>query len=309
VLFGLAWLAIWAFFGGALCRMIALHATRDERLDLKEALSFAKAKFANFFLVQLFPAAVLLIGVVALVIAGLIGSIPFLDAIVGLLFFLALAAGFAMAFVIVGAAGGGCLMFPTIAVESSDTFDAFSRSLAYVFTRPWKWGFYVILSLIYGAICLAFTKLFVRLMMICVHGAVAFGMNWGWNTVTVKDPAGATAQAPKLDALWKAPTLNFDTPFYGSFAGPEVTGFFPSSTQFFVKTWVYLVWGAVAAFAVCLFYTSSTLIYLLLRREVDATDIEDIYLEDFDFESPAPAEAPKPAASGGTSLPVIGQSP
>ena len=37
-----------------------------------------------------------------------------------------------------GTVGGFGLMYPTVAVEGSDSFDAISRSFSYVFARPWR---------------------------------------------------------------------------------------------------------------------------------------------------------------------------
>lgn len=308
-LFGLACVAIWAYLGGALCRMIALHATRDERLGLREALAFAREKFLAFFLAQLFPLAIVAGAGFLLLLAGLVGCIPALDVLVGVFFFLAILAGCAMAFVIVGTAAGGFLMFPTIAVERSDPFDAVSRALGYVYERPWRLTLYASLSLLYGALCIAFVKLFIRVSLVCTHAAIGLGMNVA--DTNVKN-SGTTVETPKLDAIWQAPSMTFDTPFYGVFSDQSLSGT-AGASRFFIKSWVYLLWAVVAAFAICLFYSSSTLIYLLLRRDVDATDLEEIFLEDFDAEPyPAPAggaSAPPPAASGGTSLPIMGQDP
>ncbi|HNM16124.1 MAG TPA: hypothetical protein PKJ64_15220, partial [bacterium] len=40
------------------------------------------------------------------------------------------------------------------------------------------------------------------------------------------------------------------------------------------------------SFIVSFYYCSTTIIYFLLRREVDATDLEDVYVGDEDDESP-----------------------
>jgi hypothetical protein len=120
----------------------------------------------------------------------------------------------------------------------------------------------------------------------------------------------AAGEAPKLEAMWQAPSLGFGgTAFYGGFDLYDVSGA-SSIGQFLLKCWVYSVYGLVAALVISYFYCANTIIYLLLRREVDATDIEDVYLEDLSDE-PAPpptseAKGPQPNASGGTSLPVIG---
>ena len=55
--------------------------------------------------------------------------------------------------------------------------------------------------------------------------------------------------------------------------------------------WVYLVIGLVGAFAISFYFSSNTMIYYLMRREVDATDLDDVYVEEMDDEIPD-TEAP-----------------
>ena len=97
--------------------------------------------------------------------------IPFIGPIlVGLLFFLALAASLVMTLLVLGTVGGFDLMYPTIAVEGSDSFDAISRSFSYVYARPWRMLWYTAVAVIYGAA----TYLFVRLFLFpdVEHGAL-----------------------------------------------------------------------------------------------------------------------------------------
>ena len=59
--------------------------------------------------------------------------------------------------------------------------------------------------------------------------------------------------------------------------------------------------GLVAACMVGYFYSASSVIYVLLRKEVDLTDIEDVYLENGQSEegtaaSPTDEATEKPAA-------------
>jgi len=110
---------------------------------------------------------VLGIGLIVAVVAGLVLLIPWLgEIIVGALFFLALAAGFVMTLVLIGTAGGFNLMYPTIAVEGSDSFDAISRSFSYVYAKPWRMLFYSAVALAYGAITYLFVRLFIYLTLL-----------------------------------------------------------------------------------------------------------------------------------------------
>ncbi len=69
-----------------------------------------------------------------------------------------------------------------------------------------------------------------------------------------------------------------DGPFFGTFGDAQLR-----HVSWFgrvcLKAWIYSLWGLVAAFVVSFFYSASSIIYFLLRREVDLTDIEDVYVE------------------------------
>lgn len=300
ILFGILALAIWSLFGGACCRVAALRATRDERIGMGEALTFAKGRFLNFFFAPLMPLLVILGIGLFLFLGGLIGWIPwFGEVIVGLLFFLVILAGFALAFVIIGAAAGGSLTFPTVAVEGSDAFDAFSRTYSYIYAKPWRTALYMLVAIGYGAICLLFVKFFARLMFWAASLFLGFSMNWG----TAAVEKGQPTDVPKLHAIWQAPTLSGEGSFWGSFDEVKLANI-SWFAQLLVRGWVYLLWALVVAFAISFFYSASTVIYLLLRREVDLTDVEDVYFEDLPAEETAAAPPPT-APEGGTSLPVI----
>src|SRR5206468_8815700 len=119
---------------------------------------------------------VLAIGLIV-ALGGALGNIPFFGPIiVGGLFFLALAAGFVMSLVLLGLVGGLNLMYPTIAVESSDSFDAISRSFSYLYARPWRLAFYTVVSVVYGALTYLFVRLFIYLMLMLTHKFVGYGI-------------------------------------------------------------------------------------------------------------------------------------
>ena len=46
-----------------------------------------------------------------------------------------------------------------------------------------------------------------------------------------------------------------------------------------ISFWVYLTVGLLGAFAISFYFTANTIIYYLMRNEVDATEMDDVYLE------------------------------
>ena len=270
VVFTLLFLTIWAIFGGAISRIAAVHVARDEKLSVRAALAFSLGKFLSFVSAPLIPLViVLIVGLVPLV-AGFLASIPYIGPIFNIamtvLFVLILAAGFVMTLVMLGTFGGFNLMYPTIAVEGSDSFDAISRSFSYVYARPWRMVFYTLIAVIYGALCYMFVRTFVWLMLTLTHHFVAAGM---------------FAKAPSTEYLWpvmwrgpSAPPgrLAYDIDFL-------TLAWHQDIAAFFLAFWVYLVVAMLGAFAISFYFSANTIIYFLLRNEVDATEMDDVYLE------------------------------
>ncbi len=286
IIYSLFCLAVWGLAGGAICRIAALHATRDEKIPLREAFSFANQKFFSFFLAPLMPVIFVFGCCLPLLVIGAIGVIPFLgELFVGLTFFIVLIISFILAMIIIGGVSGLGLLYPTIAVEGSDTFDAFSRSYSYVYARPWRTIFYTLVTAIYGTLCFIFVKVLVGLVFGSASAIVGFTMN-------LKSAAYA-APLGKLQAMWFSPTLS--GPFFGRFYLFKLS-WSEAVASFFVALWVFLLVGLVIAFAVSFFFSGYTFIYLLLRRCVDATELDEVYVEELETKLSQPAvPQPEPA--------------
>jgi hypothetical protein len=296
-------LAIWALFGGAIHRIAALHFARDEKISMGTALKFAAGKFISFYTAPLIPLGIsIFIGLFLLAGGFLLGSWGG-GILMGLLFPLAILGGMLIAFLVVGLAGGAGLMYPTIAVESSDSFDAISRSYSYIFGKPWRAAFYALAALVYGVICYLFIRLFAFVVLAATHAFVGAGALGGGEALS---PA-----ADRLDLLWPAPTFDhlLSSPCWQAMSFWETIG------AGLIWFWVMLVAASVLAFLVSYCASANTAIYYLLRRTVDATDLDDVFVDEVE-EAPAgepapptaepakPADQPKPAepAAGETKV-------
>jgi hypothetical protein len=287
-IFGLLSLALWSLFGGAICRIAAVHVARDEKLSIRSALMFSGGKFLSFLFAPIIPL-LIVVGVGLLVTVGsAVANIPYFGPIVvGAVFILALAAGFIMSLVLLGLIGGFNLMYPTVAVEGSDSFDAISRSFSYLYARPWRLGFYTLVSVVYGAAAYLFVRFFIFLMLVLAH---KFG---GLAVVT-----SAPSTAPLWSSLWPDPStsgrLSYEIDTLSLTFAQEIGARL-------IWLWVYLIIAMLGAFTVSFYFSANTIIYYLMRREVDATDLDDVYLEQIDDEFADPivadAPAPEPAAN------------
>ena len=286
ILFLLLCLASWALFGGAVYRIAALHATREEKISAVQALRFSINKFFSFLTAPIIPLLIILVLGLLLAIGGLVGNLGGFGAmLLGLLFFLAILVGLLVAFLLIGLTAGCSLMYPTIAVEGSDSFDAISRSFSYVFARPWRSILYAAVATLHGALCYLFVRLFAFLALAATHTF----LNWGIWTGGKKLADGAT----RLDVLWLAPTFEeLHSWTWVAMSWAEKIG------AVLIGLWVYLVIGGVAAFLLSYLASSTTVIYTLLRQRVDATELDDVYVEEGSAEVAAEPAAPPAAESG-----------
>ncbi len=293
VLIGAWTLVIWSIFGGAICRIAAVHVARDEKLSIRSALMFSGGKFLSFLFAPIIPL-LIVVGIGLLVTAGsALANVPYVGPIfVGLVFILSLACGFLMALVLLGLIGGFNLMYPTVAVEGSDSFDAISRSFSYLYARPWRLGFYTILSIIYGAVSFLFVRFFIFVMLVLTHKFAGLAI------FTTTDSA-----VPLWTSLWPNPgtaaRLSYEIDTMSLSFAQEIGARM-------IWLWVHLVIAMLGAFVVCFYFSSNTIIYYLMRREVDATDLDDVYLEQPDDEfgdplTPEPSSTPTPPSENGGS--------
>ena len=81
-----------------------------------------------------------------LVIFGLLMKLDLLVMLLSVIWPVALVIGFLMAMLLVGLFFGWPLMWATVGVESTDAFDSLSRAYSYVFHRPLRLLFYVIVA-------------------------------------------------------------------------------------------------------------------------------------------------------------------
>lgn len=285
LLLGVA-LAVWALLGGAIHRIAALHFGRDQKISIGQALRFSAGKFPSFYFAPLIPLGIILVIGVLLSLGGFLFGSWGGGILMGVLLPLALIGGLLIAFLLVGLGGGGALMYPTIAVESSDSFDAIGRSYSYVYGRPWRAAFYSLVAVVYGVICYLFVRFCAFLALAATHWFVGAGVVGGGQTIS--------PTADKLDVLWPAPT--FDN-LLTSAPGEAMGGVEPVGA-WLIWFWTMFVAATVLAFLLSFLASATTSIYFLLRRRIDATDLDDVYvdepMEEFGAE---PAEEPTAPAA------------
>ena len=167
--------AVWAFFGGVITRLAAVSLANRGPVSLRQAVQFVATRYVNYLLSPMVPLAIIAVVIVGLFIYGSFALIPLVGdlLLIGLLLPLVLLAGVIMAIFLVGLVGYP-LMYPTLSVEgdSSDTFDALSRSVNYVYQSPWNYLWYWFVAVLYGAVVTFFVLFFTSLAVYVAKWAV-----------------------------------------------------------------------------------------------------------------------------------------
>ncbi|MCH7729462.1 MAG: hypothetical protein IH991_23745 [Planctomycetes bacterium] len=249
-LFGGLWtVLVWALFGGAITRIAIMQLGCDERISMRDGLKHAMRKISSYFMSPLLPIIGVVFCAVPIVILGLIMKADF-GVIIGSVFWvLALLSGFVMALLLLGLLFGWPLMWATLSAEGTDSFDALSRSYAYTFQRPLKYLFYVVMAALLGALTFWLVFYFSETLIHLTY----WGAHWGTGSERMGEIKNAVDG--KADGV-----LHF---------GASI-----------INILEHIIRTLAAAFSYSFFWCAMCAIYLLLRRDVDQTEFDEIFVDD-----------------------------
>jgi hypothetical protein len=275
---GIVLLFIWSFFGGAIARIAALDFARNERPQIGQATAFAAGKFGSFFWSPVVPLIFVAVLLLCNVLLGLVGRIPVVGPIIlGLCYVLAVLSAFLVVLLLIGTTFGCIFMWPTIAMEGTDSFDAISRSFNYLYARPWKTIWCVLVAAAYGLAVTLFVGAFAGLLLTIAAHSVQLGMGYRFARIGQFLQFSAPPEGSRIPELWAGIWMK--------------------------AVWVTVV-GLVLGFCASYKFSAMTIIYSVLRRDVDGTDMSEVFLpepEEPPAEPPGaePPAEPKPGATAG----------
>ena len=243
-------LLVWCLFGGAITRIAVVRLGRDERVGLRESLDFARRKLPSFFGAPLLPLlAIVLLGL-PLILLGLLMRLEVGVLVAGVLWAAIGVTGLVMALFGIGLLFGWPLMWSTISTEGTDAFDAISRSYAYTFQRPLHYAIYAVLATVLGVLGWIIVGFFCDVTIQLADWAIAWG-------------AGPDRFAGVQLAL----------------TDPSASGLFWSGAKL-IQFFTGCIRAFLTAFSAGYFWVAAGGVYLLLRRDADQTEIDDIFLEE-----------------------------
>ena len=253
--------AIICLCGGAICRSAALEFSGGQKPGIGEMLRFSFSNFHNFLTAPVLAFGMTVFFGLFIFLLGLIGNLPWAgELIVAILLWVALACSLLTVFLLVGTVASGALMFPVIAYECSDGFDAISRSFTYVFTKPWPMLCYMSIATFYGTVSYLVVRFLVFLVLIVTYNLLDLGL-------FVK-----VADVEKLTVIWPKPEF---LSLIGS-GVIEPSNILLDFSSFIIQVTVFLVVATVLAFVISFCFCANTIIYSLMRKNVEHTPIDTI---------------------------------
>jgi len=250
LLCGLWSLAVWGLFGGAMTRSVAMQLTRQETIPWGQARNFAMRHWLNYFTAPLYPLLGVFLLAIPVAFLGLIAQLDIGALLAAVLWPLAMLAGLLMAMLLLGLFFGWPLMWGTVSVEANDAFDAFSRSYAYVYQRPLNYLFYAIVASVLGVLGYLLVGYFAEGVIHLTNWAASWG-----------------AGNERIAALTGQSTDLMITSVTGNYA------------VLLIGLWAALVRLIAVGFSISYLWSAATAIYLLLRRDVDSAEMDEIQLE------------------------------
>jgi len=272
ILCGLWGAAVWAFFGAAICRTAAVRLAADEQIGVGAALRYASRKWPAYFAAPLLPVGGVLLATIAVLVLGWIMQFNPGLVLAGALWWLVLVAGFLMAVLQLGLLSGWPLMWAAISTEGTDSFDALSRSYAYVFQRPLRYLFYIVVAAVIGWLGWLLVKNFAAGVIWLGYWAAGWGC--GQDTIaSILHPGDELSDVGRIGAGM-------------------------------IRFWTGCVKLLAVGYLFSYFWSASASVYFLLRRDVDATEMDEVFLDADAAEQEAPlspvADNSSVVGNGGT---------
>ena len=248
-LFRCIWfLLVWSIFATSIARYVALRLVDEEQPSFRDTLCFGMKKWPAAFNSATF----VFTGILALALPGAaLGLLMRFDwglAVVGVIWPLVLLGAVVIAILGIGLAAGWPLMVAAVGVERGDSFQAISTAFSYLYQRPIHFAFYGFISCVLAVFGFFAAGLFADTTVMFALWAGSFGMGHE----RTADVIGAVAQGHG-DPRW----------------GIQALPFWTDSLRVLLSSFG---WG--------FFWCIAPAIYLLLRQSVDATELDEIVLDE-----------------------------
>jgi hypothetical protein len=245
----LAWLVlVWSIFGTGIARHVALKLVGEDAPGPLGALWYGASKWLAAFN----AAAFVLVGIASLSLPGAALGLAMRTewglAIAGAIWPLVLAGAVVLAILAVGVVAGWPLMVAAVGVERGDSFQAISTAFSYVYQRPLHYAFYALVAAAVALPTLAVAAAFADATGNLALWAASFGMGHDRTAEVLAWATGDAAGAP--------------------FGGRAIA------------FWTRCLEGLLSSFGWGYAWAIATAAYMLLRRDVDGTEFDEVVIEE-----------------------------
>ena len=194
-----------------------------------------------------------LFGIVALSIPGALLGLAMRTewglAFAGVVWPLVLLGAVVLAILAIGVVAGWPLMVAAVGVERGDSFQAISTAFSYLYQRPLHYAFYALVALLVAVPALAVAGLFADATGTLAMWAASFGMGHERTAAVLDGLAGTGGEA----ATWGVKAISF---------------------------WSRGLATLLSSFGWGYFWAIATAAYMLLRQDVDGTELDEVVIDE-----------------------------
>lgn len=244
---GLWTLLVWSVFGGAITRVTVKRLGTNEQINPLDGIRFAIEKLPSHVGGAILPVGVAFLLSMPLMLLGVIMRANAGVALVGTFYLIMLPVAFLLAVVMLGWIFAWPLVWGVLSSDGTDAFDAVSRAYSYTCQRPIRYAFYLVLTFLLGY----------------------FGwlLVWAFSELVVQSGMWAlTIGAGEDQMLQILKAVNNE---------PVDSGLLRFGARF-IAFWNGIARTFGSAFAYSYFWCGFAAIYLLMRYDVDATELDEI---------------------------------
>ncbi len=280
VLLYVALFYVWSGAGGAVSRLAALEYARDELPTLNEARQMVRARRKAYFLAPVMPLLLIVFLSILNALGGLVASVPYLGPI--LLVFpgwplLVITTVLIVFLAVLGVLGFG-MMMPAVSVEGKDAFESWSTAYGYVLWGLRRFICYTLVIGVIGLIAAVVAWAIGELLIYLIYQTVNLGfvrqMPW------LIYEAGRVEFGPAAGA-WRIGLLPGPDPYMGVFSG-------------ILLALLLLVRAVPVGYVLGYFFTANTIVYLLMRKDQDGIEVDEVCEAAEETELGVPPAPPEP---------------
>jgi hypothetical protein len=240
---------VWSIFGTGITRHVALKLVGEDPPGPIAATLFGSRKWVPSFNSVLF----VLVGILALSIPGALLGLGMRTewglAFAGAVWPLVLLGALVLAILAVGLVAGWPLMVAAVGVERGDAFQAISTSFSYLYQRPLHYAFYLAVAALVAVPAILVAGLFASATETLALWATSFGMGHERTVAVLDGLAGSGAEATR----WGVRAMTF---------------------------WSRGLAHLLSSFGWGYFWAIATAAYMLLRQDVDGTELDEVVIDE-----------------------------